>query len=91
MLKWADLPHTFRALCGHTFYCGLTQFSFIGLFKLAHWGLEKGMVLTVLDKTEDIVLVVVYIYFAIVLIYELTQERVREFIRFIASHWSVFA
>jgi hypothetical protein len=95
MPKWSDLPHTFRALCSHTFYCALTLLSFIGLFKLAHWGVEPGRVLLALDKTEDVVLVVVYVYFAIVLIYQLTQERVRAFIefvvKFVASHRAVLA
>jgi hypothetical protein len=90
MAWWSKLPYTVRSIVIHTVNCALALLSFTALFKLAHWGLGPGMVRNVLDMTEDVVLVVVYLYFAVVLIYELTQEHVRAFItfvvNFIASH-----
>jgi hypothetical protein len=68
--------------------------SFIALSKLAHLGLERGVTLTIFDHVEDIVLVVITFYFAGVLLYDLTQERVRALINFIirlCSRQAVFA
>jgi hypothetical protein len=68
--------------------------SFKALFTLAHRWLELGLPLIILDHVESIVLVTITVYFAIVLVYDLTQERIRAVINFIVhlfSRQTVFA
>jgi hypothetical protein len=81
--EWSDLSKAARALVKHTIVCGLSVGSFMLLFWLAHKGLNQGWPLTILDRTENIVLVVVYVYFAGVVLYDLMQERLRAVIQFI--------
>ncbi len=82
MVNWSGLPPAFRAILIHTINCALAVLSFIFLFWLTHKGLNPGWPLTILDQTENIVLTVIYVYFAVVLIYDLTEERVRAIFRF---------
>jgi hypothetical protein len=88
---WAEFPRPFRIIVSHTTWCALADLSFIALFRFAHQGAITGWPLIILDKTEQIVLVAVTLYFALVTIYDLTEERARAIIRFFASRHSVLA
>jgi hypothetical protein len=94
LTSWSTYPPTFRAICEHTFNCALSMLSFMTLSALAHLGLEKGVTLTIFEHVENIVLVVITFYFAGILLYDLTEERVRALINFIVrlcSRQAVFA
>ena len=84
MSPWSALPASFRAILTHTGNCALTVISFRFLFWLAHTG-APGWPLTIMDQTENIVLATVYIYFALILLYDLFEERVRAIIRFLRN------
>ena len=80
------VPSAFRAILNHTVICALAVLSFIFLFWLTHSGLTPGRLLAILDDTENVVLGVIFVYFALVLIYDLVEERARAVIQFIRQH-----
>lgn len=92
-LEWSKLPAPAQLILEHTFNCALADGSFLFLFWLIHLGVGSGWLLAIVDVTEDVVLVVVTLFFASVLIYDLMQERVRAVFRFFtrSSRQSIFA
>jgi sterol desaturase/sphingolipid hydroxylase (fatty acid hydroxylase superfamily) len=82
---WNNVPATVRAMIAHTINCAVAVASFKILFWFTHKGVGPGWTLTILDQTENIVITVVYVFFAAVLLYDLTKERVHAVIQFFRS------
>lgn len=87
---WGEFPSPVRILLSHTFYCAFTDICFVALFWFVRLLPITGWALVILDQMEQIVLVVVTLYFALVTIYDLAEEKVRAIIKSFSRH-AVFA
>jgi hypothetical protein len=91
---FSDLLRPAGALIKHAFLCALALLVFWSVFRLAHSLVSSSRLLTLLDTIEDVVLVAVFVYFSVVVLYDLMQERVRaacEFFRQLCSRHVVLA
>lgn len=91
LMQWRDLPQSVRVLLEHTFHCILTDICFLIVFWFVKFVPLTGWLQVIFSATEQILLVVVTLYFAVVAVYDLTQERLHALVRFFRSHNSVFA
>jgi hypothetical protein len=83
---WSELPSPLRILLSHAFYCAVTDLSFIALFWLARWVPLGRWPAVILDTTEQIMVVGVTVYFTLITLYDLTQERLRAIVRSFSGH-----
>lgn len=61
----------------HTLSNGSAILSFVALSRLTHWGITDGMLRTILERIEGVVLIVLVLIFAYNVIADVLPERIR--------------